>query len=67
MAKSKIGNQNPTLSRILPFKKCKYKEAIEIYEKFGNKVQKWQENLLKAILSINKDNLWVHTKFGYSV
>ena len=67
MAKVKIGNQNPTLSRILPFKKSKYKEAIEIYEKSGNKVQKWQENLLKAILSTNKDNLWVHTKFEYSV
>lgn len=65
--KVKKGNQNPTLSRILPFRKSKYKEAIEIYEKSGNKVQKWQENLLKAILSINKDDLWVHTKFGYSV
>lgn len=65
--KVKKGNQNPTLSRILPFRKSKYKEAIEIYEKSGNKVQKWQENLLKAILSTNKDDLWVHTKFGYSV
>lgn len=48
MAKVKIGNQNPTLSRIILFKKSKYKESIEIYEKSGNKAQEWQENLKTA-------------------
>lgn len=67
MAKKKIGNQKPTQSLILSTKNSDYKEAIELYERSGRKAQKWQVNLLKAILSKNKKGLWVHTKFGYSV
>ena len=67
MAKKKIGNQKPTQSLILSTKNSDYKEAIELYERSGRKGQKWQVNLLKAILSKNKKGLWVHTKFGYSV
>ncbi len=66
MAKKK-GNQKPTQSLILSTAKSDYKEAIDLYEKSGRKAQKWQINLLKAILSKNKKKLWVHTKFGYSV
>lgn len=65
------GNQNPTRSIILSTKKSDYKEAIELYEKSGRKAQKWQVNLCKAIFSRNttgkSKNLWVHTKFGYSL
>lgn len=67
MAKKKIGNQKPTQSLILSTKNSDYKEAIELYERSGRKSQKWQNNLLKAILAKNKKGLWVHTKFGYSV
>lgn len=67
MAKKKIGNQKPTQSLILSIKNSDYKEAIELYERSGRKSQKWQNNLLKAILAKNKKGLWVHTKFGYSV
>ncbi|WP_455093122.1 terminase [Parvimonas micra] len=67
MAKKKIGNQKPTQSLILSTKNSDYKEAIELYERSGRKSQKWQTNLLKAILSKTKKGLWVHTKFGYSV
>lgn len=67
MAKKKIGNQKPTQSLILSTKNSDYKKAIELYERSGRKSQKWQNNLLKAILAKTKKGLWVHTKFGYSV
>nr|DAN74694.1 MAG TPA: Large Terminase [Caudoviricetes sp.] len=67
LAKKKIGNQKPTQSLILSTKNSDYKEAIELYERSGRKSQKWQNNLLKAILAKTKKGLWVHTKFGYSV
>lgn len=67
MAKTRLGNQNPTQSVILPYRKSKYKEAIEIYEQSGRTAQKWQINLIKHILATNKEGLWVHTKFGYSL
>lgn len=67
MAKKKIGNQKPTQSLILSTKNSDYIEAIELYERSGRKSQKWQNNLLKAILAKTKKGLWVHTKFGYSV
>ena len=67
MAKKKIGNQKPTQSLILSTKNSDYKKAIELYERSRRKSQKWQNNLLKAILAKNKKGLWVHTKFGYSV
>ncbi len=64
---AKKGNQKPTQSLILSTRNSSYKEAIELYEKSKRKSQKWQTNLLKAILSKNRKGLWVHTKFGYSV
>lgn len=63
----KIGNQTPTQSVILPYKKSDYKKAIELYEKSGRVAQKWQKDLTKHILATNEDDLWTHTKFGYSL
>ena len=63
----KLGNQNPTQKKVNKYRKSEYKKAIELYEKSGNKVQKWQELLLKDIMARNKDDLWVHSKFGYAV
>ena len=33
----------------------------------GKTAQEWQELLLFDILATNEENLWTHTKFGYSV
>lgn len=66
MAK-KLGNQNPTQKKVNKYRKSEYKKAIELYEKSGNKVQKWQELLLKDIMALNSDKLWVHSKFGFAV
>lgn len=63
----KLGNQNPTQSVILPFDKSLSNEAIEIYERTGLKSYPWQQNLLKSVMAIEKDGLWTHQKFGYSI
>lgn len=67
MAKTRIGNQHPTQSVILPYKKSLYEKAIATYERSGRDAQEWQVNLTKHIYAVNKDGLWVHTKFGYSL
>jgi phage terminase large subunit-like protein len=63
----RIGNQTPTLSVFLPYVTSDYAEAITLYQKTGRIIQEWQELLLEYILSRNEDDLWVHTKFGYSL
>lgn len=65
--KKRIGNQIPTQSITLPYRKSDYKEAVHLYELTGRKSQKWQVNILKNILAKNSKGLWVHTKYGYSV
>lgn len=67
MARKKLGNQIPTQSVFLSSKKSKYQEAIDIYEKTGQKCYKWQQNLLKPIMATDKKGLWIHQKFGYSI
>lgn len=65
--KKRLGNQEPTKKVVLPYKKSDYKKAVDFYEKSGRKAQKWQKILLKDILAYGKDNLWTHTKCGYSL
>ena len=64
---ARIGNQNPTQSVILNYKTSLYQKAIDLYEKSGRTAQEWQVKLTKHIYAINKDNLWTHAKFGYSL
>ena len=61
------GCQVPTQSVVLPYSKSKGKEAIKLYQQTGRKAIEWQKTLIEHILAYNKDKLWVHTKFGYSV
>ena len=69
MARKKYGNQIPTQSVILPYvkKRSLSKEAIEIYEKTGLSSYIWQKKLLEAMMAVDKNGLWVHQKFGYSI
>lgn len=64
---ARIGNQFPTKSFVLPYNKTCNKAAVELYEKSGRKAQEWQKVLLRHIMAVNDDGLWVHTKFGYSL
>ena len=65
--KNRTGNQTPTQSFVLPYRKSHWKEAVELYEKTGRKVLPWQKNLLRDILAIGRGDLWKHQKFGFSV
>lgn len=67
MTEKRKGNQNPTTSVILPFTETKAQEAVDLYEKSGRTAQEWQKKLLEAVLATNDEELWVHTKFGYSL
>lgn len=67
MPRKRIGRQKPTQSYILKYKTSKGPEAVALYNQTGRTAAKWQENLLKDILGVNKKGLWVHSKFGYSV
>lgn len=67
MGETRIGRQTPTTSVVLPYTETRGAEAVKIYNSTGRKAQEWQELLLFDILATNRDDLWVHTKFGYAV
>lgn len=67
MTEIRRGNQEPTESIFLPYEKTRGPEALKIYGKTKRKPQEWQKLLMDKILGVNKDGLWTHTKFGYSV
>lgn len=64
---AKKGRQTPTTTVILPYSKHKGKEAVKLYEATGRKAQKWQKIQSENILAVNKEGLWVHTKYGLAV
>ena len=64
---SKVGNQLPTISVVLPYEKSYGDEAVQLYNLSGNVCLDWQALLLNDIMAVNDDGLWVHTKFGYYV
>ena len=63
----RIGRQTPTQAVILPYRTSKGREAVELYEQSGRKAQPWQAALLKDMMGRNRDDLWTHSKFGYSL
>lgn len=64
---SRVGNQIPTQSVILPYEKSYGDQAVQLYNKSGNLAQDWQSLLSYDIMAVNEDGLWVHTKFGFAV
>lgn len=63
----KYGNQTPTKSVILDYDRTLGNEAVELYEKTGRKPYPWQEKLINDLFSLNDEDLWTHSKFGYAV
>lgn len=51
----------------MPYSKTYGKQAIDLYNSTDRIAQEWQELLLYDILAVNDENLYVHTKFGYSI
>lgn len=66
-APARLGRQTPTAAVVLPYEKTLGQSAVDLYNSTGRTAQQWQELLLFDILARNEDDLWVHTKFGYSV
>jgi len=64
---TRIGRQDPTITVVLPYKKTKGGDAVDLYSKTGRTAQEWQKKQVNNIMAINKDGLWVHTKYGYTV
>lgn len=63
----RIGNQIPTVSRVLPYTESLGTEAVELYNKSGRAALEWQERMAEDIMAMNADELWVHMKFGWSI
>lgn len=63
----RFGNQHPTQSVIVPYKKSRYQEAMDLYERTGLKCYDWQKNLLEPIMATEPDGVWTHQKFGYAI
>lgn len=61
------GRQTPTVSVVLPYSETKGQEAINLYNSTTRTAQEWQELLVYDILAVNEEELWVHTKVGYSL
>lgn len=67
MAEEKRGRQTPTRSVVLPYPETKGQEAVDLYNTTGRSAQEWQALLLYDLLAVNREGLFVHTKFGYAV
>lgn len=67
MLKERIGRQTPTQNVTLPYTKTIGQEAVDLYNTSGRTAMPWQEALVFDIMAINNDNLWTHTRYGFSV
>ena len=56
---TKIGNQTPTVSVILPYKDTKGPEAIELYNITNKDALEWQVALCYDIMAVNEEGYWV--------
>lgn len=64
----RIGRQRPTKAKILSYTKSKGTEAVKLYNQAPDrKSMKWQTDLLKDIMAVEKDGSWTHLMFGYSI
>lgn len=64
---ARTGRQTPTRSVTIEYAQTKGAEAVRLYNATGRTAQEWQEKQMDAILGMNEDGLWVHTKYGLAV
>lgn len=64
---ARFGNQNPTQSVILPYSETLYQRAIDYYQRTKLNCYEWQRDIVKNIMAVDEDGLWVHQKFGFSI
>lgn len=64
----RVGRKEPTQKVVLPFAWSKGHEAVSLYNESEKRTAlPWQEDLIRDIMGVNKDGLWTHSKFGYSL
>lgn len=63
----RLGRQTPTASVVLNYDNTYGNDAIDLYNQTTRTAMEWQENILRDLFAYNEENLWVHTKFGYSI
>lgn len=63
----RLGRQTPTESLTLPYDETYGEEAISLYNDTGQGAMEWQEYLIRDIMAVGEDGLWIHTKFGIAV
>ena len=56
----KFGKQTPSQSVILDYRESRYQEAVALYKKTKLEVYEWQLNILKDIMAVDEEGLWVH-------
>lgn len=64
---ARIGNQIPTHSVVLPYTRTQGDKALDLYRATGREPQEWQTNIIRNLLAVNDEDLWIHPKYGYSV
>lgn len=52
---------------MLPYEVTYGEEAAEFYNKTGRTALPWQEILIRNIMAVDDEGLYVHTKYGFSV
>lgn len=67
MSDSRIGQQTPTNSYIIPYKKTLGSEAIELYNNTTRNAMEWQEIQMMDIMAVDDEGQWLHMKYGYSI
>ena len=61
------GRQTPTRSVVIPYTETKGLDAVDLYNKTEKTAMDWQSLILSDIMATNEDDLWTHSKFGFSV
>jgi len=63
----RLGRQTPTKAVVLPYDRTLGRDAIDLYNTTGRTAQPWQELMEYDIMAVEKNGLWVHSRFGYAV
>lgn len=67
MAEQRLGRQTPTKAVVLPYETTMGRDAVDLYNTSGRTAQPWQELMIYDIMAVEKNGLWVHSRFGYAV
>lgn len=67
MTEKRTGRQEPTISKVLPYEATRGSEALDLYQVNNKKAYPWQQLQIFDIMAVNKDGLWVHSKYGLAV